>query len=58
MLRAVRTRVCEPARTGHLPSRLIDSSYRMLKPGQQALLVLVHLRSGETFADLASGFTV
>ena len=26
-----------------------------LNPGQQALLVLVHLRKGETFASLAAG---
>jgi hypothetical protein len=29
-----------------------------LKPGQQALLILVHLRQGETFAGLAAGFGV
>jgi hypothetical protein len=29
-----------------------------LNPGQQALLVLVHLRKGETFAALAAGFGV
>ena len=30
----------------------------MLNPGQQALLVLAHLRKGETFAELAAGFEV
>jgi hypothetical protein len=29
-----------------------------LNPGQQALLVLAHLRKGETFAELAAGFGV
>ena len=28
------------------------------EPGQQALLVLAHLRKGETFAELAAGFGV
>ena len=28
------------------------------EPGQQALLVLVYLRKGETFAGLAAGFGV
>ena len=37
---------------------LIGSSWRKLNPGQQALLVLVYLRKGETFADLAAGFGV
>jgi Helix-turn-helix of DDE superfamily endonuclease len=30
--------------------------WRKLTPGRQALLVLAHLRKGETFADLAAGF--
>jgi hypothetical protein len=34
----------------------IGSPLRMLNPGQQALLVLAHLRKGETFAELAAGF--
>jgi hypothetical protein len=34
------------------------SRWRKLNPGQQALLVLVYLRKGETFADLAAGFGV
>ena len=36
----------------------IGSCWRKLNPGRQALLVLVHLRKGETFADLAGGFGV
>src|ERR1051326_3341986 len=36
----------------------IGSSWRKLNPGRQALLGLVHLRKGETFADLAAGFAV
>jgi hypothetical protein len=36
----------------------IASCWRKLNPGQQALLVLVHLRKGETFAGLAAGFGV
>ena len=36
----------------------IGSCWRKLNPGRQALLVLVHLRKGEGFADLAAGFTV
>jgi hypothetical protein len=38
--------------------RQISSAWRKLNPGQQALLVLVHLRKGETFAGLAAGFGV
>jgi Helix-turn-helix of DDE superfamily endonuclease len=34
----------------------IGSCWRKLNPGQQALLVLVHLRKGETFAGLPAGF--
>jgi hypothetical protein len=34
----------------------IGSLWRKLNPGQQALLVLVCLRKGETFASLAAGF--
>jgi DDE superfamily endonuclease/Helix-turn-helix of DDE superfamily endonuclease len=37
---------------------LIGSCWRKLNPGQQALLVLVYLRKGETFAELAAGFGV
>jgi hypothetical protein len=37
---------------------LIGSCWRELNLGQQALLVLAHLREGETFAGLAVGFGV
>jgi len=36
----------------------IGSLWRKLNPGQQALLVLVYLRKGETFAEVAAGFGV
>ncbi|HEY9468002.1 MAG TPA: transposase family protein [Propionibacteriaceae bacterium] len=36
----------------------IGSPWRRLTPAQQALLALVHLRKGETFAELAAGFAV
>jgi hypothetical protein len=36
----------------------IGSLWRKLNPGQQALLVLVHLRRGEPFAQGAAGFGV
>jgi DDE superfamily endonuclease/Helix-turn-helix of DDE superfamily endonuclease len=36
----------------------IGSCWRKLNPGQQALLVLAHLRKGEPFAELAAGFGV
>ena len=36
----------------------IGSLWRKLNPGQQALLVLVHLRKGEPFAQVAGGFGV
>jgi hypothetical protein len=38
--------------------RQIGTCWRKLNCGQQALLVLVHLRKGETFAALAAGFGV
>jgi Helix-turn-helix of DDE superfamily endonuclease/DDE superfamily endonuclease len=38
--------------------RQIASPWRKLAPGQQALLVLAHLRKGETFAELAAGFGI
>ena len=38
--------------------KTIGSCWRKLNCGQQALLVLVHLRKGETFAGLAAGFGV
>src|SRR6516162_9377088 len=36
----------------------IGSPWRTLNPGQQAVLVLVYLRKGETFAEVAAGFGV
>ena len=36
----------------------IGSLWRKLDPGRQALLVLVHLRKGEPFAQVAAGFGV
>jgi len=36
--------------------KAIGSRWRKLNPGQQALLVLAYLRTGETFAELAAGF--
>ena len=36
----------------------IGSPWRALNPGKQALLVLVYLRKGETFAEVAAGFGV
>src|ERR1700761_9718207 len=36
----------------------IGSVWRKLNPGQQPLLVLVHLRKGEPFAQVAAGFGV
>jgi hypothetical protein len=36
----------------------VGSLWRKLNPGQQALLVLVCLRKGETSASLAAGFGV
>ncbi len=33
----------------------IGSCWRKLNPGRQALLVLIHLPKGETFAQLAAG---
>lgn len=38
--------------------KAINSPWRRLNPGQQALLVLVHLRKGETFTEIAAGFGV
>jgi hypothetical protein len=38
--------------------KAIGSRWRKLNPGQEALLVLVYLRKGETFGDLAAGFGV
>jgi hypothetical protein len=36
----------------------IGSTWRLLNPGRQALLVLVYLRKDETFAEISAGFTV
>ena len=36
----------------------IGSPWRTLNSGQQALLVLVYLRKGETFAGVAAGFGI
>jgi hypothetical protein len=36
----------------------IGSRWRKLNPGQQALLVLVYLKKGETFAQVAAEFGV
>lgn len=38
--------------------RQLDSRWRRLEPGRQALLVLAHLRCGDTYARLAAGFQV
>lgn len=38
--------------------KAIGSSWRLLSPGRQALLVLVYLRKGETYSELAAGFGV
>jgi DDE superfamily endonuclease/Helix-turn-helix of DDE superfamily endonuclease len=38
--------------------KAIGSTWRLLNPGQQALLVLAHLRKDETFAEVAAGFGV
>src|SRR3954454_13945129 len=35
--------------------REIGTPWRSLNPGQQALLVLVHLRKGEPFAEVGAG---
>jgi Helix-turn-helix of DDE superfamily endonuclease len=38
--------------------RQIGSCWCKCDPGRQALLVLAHLRKGETFAELAAGFGI
>jgi hypothetical protein len=38
--------------------KAIGSAWRRLNPGQQALLVLVHLRKGDTFTELGAGFEI
>lgn len=40
------------------PPGLHRFTWKKLNPGQQALLVLAHLRKGETFAEFAAGFEV
>jgi hypothetical protein len=36
----------------------LRTRWRRLEPGRQALLVVAHLRKGETYADLAAGFGI
>jgi transposase len=36
----------------------VGTRWRRLSAGQQALLVVAHLRKGETYADLAAGFGI
>src|SRR3954469_13795932 len=36
----------------------LRTRWRRLAPGRQALLVVAHVRKGETYADLACGFAV
>jgi hypothetical protein len=36
----------------------LRTRWRRLAPGQQALLVVAHLRKGETYRDLAEGFGI
>jgi Helix-turn-helix of DDE superfamily endonuclease/DDE superfamily endonuclease len=38
--------------------RAIGTRYRRLSPGRQGLLVLAHLRNGDTYTRLAEGFAV
>jgi hypothetical protein len=38
--------------------RAIGSRWRRLRPGRQALLVLAHLRGGDTYTRLAAGFHI
>lgn len=38
--------------------KAIGSTWRLLNPGRQALLVLVYLRKDETFAEVSAGFEV
>lgn len=37
---------------------IIGSRWRRLSPGRQALLVLAHLRTGETYTALAGGIGI
>ncbi|MFD8666764.1 transposase family protein, partial [Streptomyces microflavus] len=45
---------------GHLAARRreIGTRWRRITPGRQALLVLAHLRCGDTYAQLAAGFGI
>jgi hypothetical protein len=36
----------------------LGTRWRRLNPGRQAMLVVAHLRKGETYADLACGFAI
>jgi hypothetical protein len=36
----------------------VGTRWRRLSAGEQALLVVAHLRKGETYADLAAGFAI
>lgn len=47
-----------PAEVIRRHRKQIGPGWRKCSPGQQALLVLAHLRKGETFAELAAGFGV
>ena len=46
------------APAGTFSTVAIGSGWRKLNAGRQALLVLVYLRKGETFAEIAAGFGV
>src|SRR4029079_18918074 len=37
---------------------VVGTRWRKLEPGQHALLVLAHLRKGDTYAELAAGFQI
>ncbi|SDM51189.1 Helix-turn-helix of DDE superfamily endonuclease [Nonomuraea jiangxiensis] len=49
------TRLAELIRTRRAERR---SRWRRLDPARQALLVLAHLRNGDTYARLAGGFAI
>ena len=38
--------------------RTLGTRWRRLDPGRQALLAVAHLRTGETYTDLAGGFAI
>lgn len=48
-------RLADLIRAHHAKRR---SRWRRLNPGRQALLVLAHLRNGDTYTRLASGFAI